>query len=55
MNKQQGRKNQRKAIEKLFNDNFKSLVDEGGQAKPPTAKSTPIVDKIMYKKLKRTK
>ena len=55
MNKQQKRKNQRKAIEKLFNDNFTSLVDEGGRAKPPTARSTPIIDKIMHKKLKRTK
>ncbi len=53
MNPQQKRKNQRKAIEKLFNDNFKSLVDEGGQAKPPTLRSTPIIDKILYKKRKR--
>ena len=52
MNKQQGRKNQRKAIEKLFNDNFNSLVNEGGRAKI-TTKSTPIVDKILYKKRKR--
>ena len=35
MNPQQKRKNQRKAIEKLFNDNFK-LLDEGGRSKPPT-------------------
>ncbi len=54
MNKQQKRKNQKINYDKFFMESFKPL-DEGGRAKVPTARSTPIIDKIMHKKLKRTK
>ena len=58
MNKQQRRKDHKKSYTKAFMEAFKnmspkSFVDEGGRAKPPTSKSTPIVDKILYKKRKR--
>ena len=53
MTRQQKRK-KLKEIEKAFSEAFK-VMDEGGRDRPPTATSTPIIDKIMHEKLKRRK